>query len=97
MHWDKSGNDGWMALDADTGQDEAILHQRVTECYANGLLAAVWPELSMPERRRKILQSELSRQDSIAEPQSGPHLVVAGSWHDGHANIMRILDGSALR
>jgi hypothetical protein len=98
MEWDKEGKDGWIALGADTGQDEAILRQQVTACYADGLLAAVWPELSMPERRREILRSELSQLENTAEPQSGPHMVVAGSWHDavedGHANVMRILDGS---
>lgn len=98
MDWNKRGKEGWIALDADTGQDESILRRQVSECYGGGLLAAVWPELSMPERRREILQANLSRLDGTAEPQTGPHLVVAGSWHDevedGHANVMRILDGS---
>jgi len=97
VEWDKA-DEGWIALEADTGRDEELIRAQVEGAYTAAPFAAVWPELSMPERRRTLLQQHLQRRSDGAPPLSGPRLVAAGSWHDpspeGPRNVMRILDGT---
>lgn len=75
-------------------ESDQIIEQ-VHGAYSQCLIAAVWPELSMPERRRLHLVKELKRA-SKENLFQGPAIIVGGSWHD-HIdgvlqNLMRIYD-----
>ena len=89
--------DGYIADGVTTEDDEKLIGQHVEGAFVGAPFAAIWPELSMSERRRKMLSEKLQNRSGGSAPLQGPRLVVAGSWHeqigDSHENVMRILDG----
>ena len=86
----------WIALSADCPEDGATISRQVQGCYDDGAFVMVYPELSMPEARRKLLSGALEARSRQMEVGKGPAFVAAGSWHDrdadGVRNIMRVLD-----
>lgn len=89
--------DGYIADGVTTEDDEKLIEQHVEGAFLGVPFAAIWPELSMSEKRREILSEKLQARSDRSAPLQGPRLIVAGSWHeqigDGHENVMRILDG----
>lgn len=76
------------------------LEKHVRAAFEQPLLAAVWPELTMPPSRLELLKNKLWAHSAHLAPSHGPSIVVAGSWYEKNGiefhNVMRILDKSGV-
>jgi hypothetical protein len=94
----KEGRDGQVAGAAPCTDERGSLNAQVTAAFSSQLLAASWPELTMPPERRQRLQTLLRKKSDVASPLAGPTIVVAGTWHEEEGdvvrNVMRVLDKS---
>lgn len=77
-------------------REATIIQEHLDGAFKAPLIAAVWPELSMTDSRRKALAEGLSDLSLARDPLAGPTVVVAGSWHEKRngqiVNLMRIFD-----
>jgi hypothetical protein len=90
----------WLAVDAPWPNEVDHIEKQVDGAYSDSVFAAVWPELSMPPERLRLVSDALRRRSEQMQPGEGPAIVAAGSWHedrDGQVqNVMRILDKSGI-
>jgi len=84
-----------------------VIENAVRETHQSGCMATLFPELTIDDDARALIERLLQEKpwiDEESEDNPGaearprtPALVVAGSWHrptpDGHANIATVLDG----
>lgn len=92
--------DNFVASAAPCLNEDLALAAQARRAYADNVMAAVWPELTMPEDRRKKLVDYLEKQSKLHSPGVGPRFIAAGSWHevDGKnvRNRMHILSGTGV-
>ena len=95
MKWGE-GEKGLVAQEAGCADEANVISTQVEGAFAEQLLAAVWPELTMPLDRLERLQAALAARAQTAAPLEGPTIVAASSWHEQQGesivNILRVLD-----
>lgn len=100
VEFEKQLNGTYRAVGAPCPDEARILAEQIEGAYAGPRLAIAWPELSMPPDRLETLQGDMRKQSRNVEPQEGPAITVAGSWHDERdgviRNVMRVLDKSGV-
>lgn len=86
----------WIAGKTTLPDEDEVLREQVTGAFQQPLVAAAWPELTMPGERRRLLSNLLREQAASSAVLDGPAIVLAGSWHEpndgGWKNVARVLD-----
>ncbi|WP_242416452.1 nitrilase-related carbon-nitrogen hydrolase [Sphingomonas panni] len=67
---------------AHCSDEHGALEQHVAAAFTEGAVIAVWPELTMPEPRRRMLADLLKAMSAAAPLGTGPSFAAAGSWHE---------------
>jgi hypothetical protein len=87
---------GAVASDAEFPDEERCLLEQLDGAFQQPLVAAAWPELSMPPGRLKVIATGMKTRGAKAKLMAGPVLTCAGSWHERRNgeiyNIMHVLN-----
>ena len=85
----------YFATSASCDNDAQIIRDQVAAAFDEDAFAMVWPELSMPDDRRAVVEKALDARARSMQP-GGPAIVVTGSWHETideeRRNVLRVLD-----